>query len=670
MAEDFDVEAMLEAPYKKGCRGDLETCVKNEHYFLVPQDKNSVRLIEVSKVRVESFPYQSINEYVVWVFEGGNRCNSLGKYLNLSVRHTTTPSLPPSPPPLRRETWLGDARGTARPICLPDDGNSGKPSRRENGSSSASHRSGGGSEPAFAWRESVKPFRKNHPTEIRTSISPSSAVELNTTSVLANYATEAGPKNKHGTGSRDRRRSKSRSPRHRSGAFPGGVDRHHERDRGGHRDKERPRDHNSRRTGGGNEKEKEREREREREKEREKKKKSLSPIMLPRVREKFPFKKGPSPLGLRPLDELSPEERDARTVFCMQLSQRIRARDLEEFFSSVGKVRDVRLITCNKTRRFKGIAYVEFKDPDSVPLAMGLSGQKLLGIPIIVQHTQAEKNRAGNSMPNMILPKGNLGPMRLYVGSLHFNITEEMLRGIFEPFGKIDNIQLITDPETGRSKGYGFLTFHNSEDAKKALEQLNGFELAGRPMKVGHVTERTDSTQGPSILDSDDLDRTGIDLGATGRLQLMFKLAEGTGLQIPQAAASALNLNPIGSLPVQQAAPPIATQCFMLANMFDPISETNPTWDVEIRDDVIEECNKHGGVFHVYLDKASPQGNVYVKCPSIATAVAAVNSLHGRWFAGRVITAAYVPLINYHSLFPDAMTAQQLLLPSAARRGL
>lgn len=67
-------------------------------------------------------------------------------------------------------------------------------------------------------------------------------------------------------------------------------------------------------------------------------------------------------------DELTPEERDARTVFCMQLSQRIRARDLEEFFSSVGKVQDVRLITCNKTRRFKGIAYVEFKDPESVTL--------------------------------------------------------------------------------------------------------------------------------------------------------------------------------------------------------------------------------------------------------------------------------------------------------------
>ena len=98
-------------------------------------------------------------------------------------------------------------------------------------------------------------------------------------------------------------------------------------------------------------------------------------------------------------------------------------------------MRDVRLITDNKTRRSKGISYVEFKDTESVPLAMGLSGQKLLGVPIIVQASQAEKNRLANSqLPSQ---KGLSGPMRLYVGSLHFNITEEMLKGIFEPFGKV-----------------------------------------------------------------------------------------------------------------------------------------------------------------------------------------------------------------------------------------
>lgn len=63
------------------------------------------------------------------------------------------------------------------------------------------------------------------------------------------------------------------------------------------------------------------------------------------------------------------------------------------------------------------------------------------------------------------------------------------------------------------------------------MEQLNGFELAGRPMKVGNVTERTDGGSS-SRFDADELDRAGVDLGATGRLQLMFKLAEGTGLQV------------------------------------------------------------------------------------------------------------------------------------------
>ncbi|XP_029467369.1 RNA-binding protein 39 isoform X4 [Rhinatrema bivittatum] len=425
-----------------------------------------------------------------------------------------------------------------------------------------------------------------------------------------------------------------------------------------------------------------------------------------RSRSRSPFKRDRSPVR-EPIDNLTPEERDARTVFCMQLAARIRPRDLEEFFSTVGKVRDVRMISDRNSRRSKGIAYVEFVDVSSVPLAIGLTGQRVLGVPIIVQASQAEKNRAAALANN--LQKGSAGPMRLYVGSLHFNITEDMLRGIFEPFGRIESIQLMMDSETGRSKGYGFITFSDSECAKKALEQLNGFELAGRPMKVGHVTERTDASSASSFLDSDELERTGIDLGTTGRLQLMARLAEGTGLQIPPAAQQALQMS--GSLAfgavadlqsrlTQQSevlaaaaaaaaaasvsaaaaaaasatatatattssssSQPLATQCFQLSNMFNPQTEDEPGWDTEIKDDVIEECNKHGGVIHIYVDKNSTQGNVYVKCPSIAAAIAAVNALHGRWFAGKMITAAYVPLPTYHSLFPDSMTATQLLVP-------
>ncbi|XP_043968770.1 RNA-binding protein 39b isoform X1 [Gambusia affinis] len=400
-----------------------------------------------------------------------------------------------------------------------------------------------------------------------------------------------------------------------------------------------------------------------------------SPIRK-RSRSRSPFKKEKSPVR-QPIDNLTPEERDARTVFCMQLAARIRARDLEDFFSAVGKVRDVRIISDRNSRRSKGIAYIEFVESSSVPLAIGLTGQRLLGVPIIVQASQAEKNRAAAAANN--LQKGSAGPMRLYVGSLHFNITEEMLRGIFEPFGKIEGIQLMMDSETGRSKGYGFISFADAECAKKALEQLNGFELAGRPMKVGHVTERSDSSTASSFLDNDELERTGIDLGTTGRLQLMARLAEGTGLKIPPAAQQALQMTgsiPFGGIPppavptpassqaLNLPSQPLATHCLQLSNLFNPQAENDPNWASEIQDDVIDECNKHGGVVHIYVDKNSPQGNVYVKCPSIPAAMATVNALHGRWFAGKMITAAYVPLPTYHNLFPDSVTAKQLLMPS------
>lgn len=297
----------------------------------------------------------------------------------------------------------------------------------------------------------------------------------------------------------------------------------------------------------------------------------------PHVREKSPVRE--------PIDNLSPEERDARTVFCMQLAARIRPRDLEDFFSAIGKVRDVRIISDRNSRRSKGIAYVEFCEIQSVPLAIGLTGQRLLGVPIIVQASQAEKNRLAAMANN--LQKGNSGPKRLYVGSLHCNITEDMLRGIFEPFGRIDNIVLMKDSGTGRSKGYGFITFSDSECARRALEQLNGFELAGRPMRVGHVTERPDGGTDITFPDGDQ-ER---DMGSTGgRLQLMAKLAEGSGIQLPttgaaataaaQAAALQLNgvhlgaLNPAAltalSPALNLASQAIASQCFQLSSLFTP----------------------------------------------------------------------------------------------------
>ena len=122
--------------------------------------------------------------------------------------------------------------------------------------------------------------------------------------------------------------------------------------------------------------------------------------------------------------------------------------------------------------------------------------------------------------------KKPLGPTRLYVGSLHFNITEPMVKAIFEPFGAVDSVQLIYDSETGRSKGYGFIQFREADSAKRAMDQLNGFELAGRAIKVGPVTERGDSAA-YSFLDDEEYEKGGVELNSTARAALMAKLSQG-----------------------------------------------------------------------------------------------------------------------------------------------
>lgn len=371
----------------------------------------------------------------------------------------------------------------------------------------------------------------------------------------------------------------------------------------------------------------------------------------------------------------------------MQLSARIRPRDLEEFFLAVGKVRDVRLITDPRTKRSKGIAYIEFRDTESVPLAIALTGQRLLGVPIIVKLTQAEKNRLPFTGPHIPANLPQTGPIKLYVGSLHPNITEEMLQGIFEPFGPIDAIVLARD-ELNRSKGFGFIQFQNADDGRKAIEQLNNFELAGKPIKVSlFISEKafeiipvpggatavptpiaqaivSGQTTAHPNLDNDELDRTGVNLGPSGKLALMAKLAEGTGLKVPQQMIDALNVSSATG-PANGAAS-VATPCFLLSNMFDLKEEqTKENWEEEIQDDVIQECLKYGGVVHIYVDPEAPEGNIYVKCPTIAIAMAAMQGLNGRFFAGRQIIASFIPIANYHQRFPDSLHSTRVLSPNA-----
>jgi len=75
---------------------------------------------------------------------------------------------------------------------------------------------------------------------------------------------------------------------------------------------------------------------------------------------------------------------------------------------------------------------------------------------------------------------------KLYVGNLAFQTTEDELNGIFSQFGAVESVTIITDRDTGRSKGFGFVVMEDA-DADKAIEQLNGSQLGGRNLTVNEA---------------------------------------------------------------------------------------------------------------------------------------------------------------------------------------
>ncbi|MDR2854228.1 MAG: RNA-binding protein [Prevotellaceae bacterium] len=74
--------------------------------------------------------------------------------------------------------------------------------------------------------------------------------------------------------------------------------------------------------------------------------------------------------------------------------------------------------------------------------------------------------------------------MNIYVGNLSYRLRENDLQGVFEEYGQVDSCRIIKDRDTNRSKGFAFLDMPDDAAAKKAIEELNGAELEGRPLVV------------------------------------------------------------------------------------------------------------------------------------------------------------------------------------------
>jgi RNA-binding protein 39 len=197
--------------------------------------------------------------------------------------------------------------------------------------------------------------------------------------------------------------------------------------------------------------------------------------------------------------------------------------------------------------------------------------------------------------------------LRLYVGSLHFNLTESDIKQVFEPFGELEFVDLHRDPTTGRSKGYAFVQlvfapcalysqltamidrYKRAEDAKMALEQMEGFELAGRQLRVNTVHEKgtVKYTQQESLDDSggtfllmplpkrSHLVDLGGNLNAASRQALMQKLARIEPARSPEPMCGVISLDKGRKLTTDHSSRPnipqtMSSRSVLLTNLFNP----------------------------------------------------------------------------------------------------
>ncbi len=79
----------------------------------------------------------------------------------------------------------------------------------------------------------------------------------------------------------------------------------------------------------------------------------------------------------------------------------------------------------------------------------------------------------------------------IFVGNLDFAATESSVRALFEPYGSVDKVNLITDRDTGRSRGFAFVEMPNAAEADKAITALNGYNLDGRSLNINEARPKT-----------------------------------------------------------------------------------------------------------------------------------------------------------------------------------
>ncbi|MBV96154.1 Poly(U)-binding-splicing factor PUF60, partial [Eschrichtius robustus] len=406
---------------------------------------------------------------------------------------------------------------------------------------------------------------------------------------------------------------------------------------------------------------------------------------------------------LSPLQSMAAQRQRALAIMCRvyvgSIYYELGEDTIRQAFAPFGPIKSIDMSWDSVTMKHKGFAFVEYEVPEAAQLALEQMNSVMLGgrnikvgrpsnigqaQPIIDQ--LAEEARAFN---------------RIYVASVHQDLSDDDIKSVFEAFGKIKSCTLARDPTTGKHKGYGFIEYEKAQSSQDAVSSMNLFDLGGQYLRVGKAVTPPMPLLTPATPGGLPPAAAVAAAAATAKITAQEAVAGaavlGT-LATPGLVSPALTLaQPLGALPqavmaaqapgvitgVTPARPPIPVT-IPSVGVVNPILASPPTLgllepkkekeeeelfpdcpppqstvmvlrnmvdpkdiDDDLEGEVTEECGKFGAVNRViiYQEKQGEEEDaeiivkIFVEFSVASETHKAIQALNGRWFAGRKVVA-------------------------------
>lgn len=201
-----------------------------------------------------------------------------------------------------------------------------------------------------------------------------------------------------------------------------------------------------------------------------------------------------APRAARPIEP--PSNPPSDTLFVGNVSDQANEDILTEAFGAHGTTTSVRIPTDQDTGNPKHFAYVTFSSVEEAMAAVeALNGVDIAGRNIRLDYAAAREERAPREA-RPIEPPTNPESNILFVGSISFDANEDIIREAFAPHGTVVDVRIPTDIETGSPKGFAYVTFASVEDTMKAVENMNGADIAGRNIHLDYAAARDNGPRG------------------------------------------------------------------------------------------------------------------------------------------------------------------------------